>query len=68
MDEATIRAWWSDRQGLDGTLRGKSAADVLERSGWARSVGGVGPYLTLFSRAGINREDSDRAVAQLEIH
>jgi hypothetical protein len=68
MDEATIRAWWSNRQGLDGTLRGKSAADVLERSGWARSVGGVGPYLTLFSRAGINREDSDRAVARLEIH
>jgi DNA glycosylase AlkZ-like len=68
MDEATIRAWWSNRQGLDGTLRGKSAAEVLEQSGWARSVGGVGPYLTLFSRAGINREDSDEAVAHLEIH
>src|SRR5262245_51432538 len=68
MDEATIRAWWSHRQGLDGTLRGKSAAEVLERSGWARSVGGAGPYLTLFSRAGINREVSDKAVAHLEIH
>jgi Winged helix DNA-binding domain len=68
MDEGTIRAWWANRQGLDGTLRGKSAAEVLEQSGWARSVGGVGPYLTLFSRAGINREDSDKAVAKLEIH
>jgi hypothetical protein len=41
---------------------------VLERAGWARSVGGVGPYLTLFARAGISREAADRAVAALELH
>jgi len=68
MNEARLRAWWWHRQGLDGSLRGRSPAAVLERSGWARSVGGVGPYLTLFARAGTRREDADRAVAQLEIH
>ena len=49
-------------------LRGKSAATVLADTGWARSVGGVGPYLTLFSRGGISREAADAAVAKLEIH
>ena len=53
MNEAVIRAWWAHRQGLDGSLMGASAAHVLERTGWARSVGGVGPYLTLFARAGL---------------
>src|SRR5437762_1000824 len=68
MDEKRLRAWWWHRQGLDGSLQGKSAAEVLERSGWARSVGGVTPYLTLFSRAGIRRESADQSVAKLEIH
>jgi hypothetical protein len=68
MDNLRIRAWWSHRQGLDGSLKGKTAAEVLEQSGWARSVGGVSPYLTLFSRAGISREAADAAVAKLEIH
>src|SRR5438034_10436871 len=65
---ARLQAWWAHRQGLDGTLAGKSAAEVLERTGWARSVGGVGPYLTLFSRAGISREATDSAVARLAVH
>lgn len=68
MDDSRIRAWWAQRQGLDGSLKGKTAAQVLDRSGWARSVGGVAPYLTLFSRAGISREAADKSVAQLEIH
>jgi len=68
MDVATMRAWWAQRQGLDGSLEGAAPARVLERSGWARSVAGAGPYLTLFSRAGIGREKTDRAVAELEIH
>lgn len=63
-----LRAWWSHRQGLDGALTGAAPADVLERTGWARSVGGVGPYLTLFGRAGTSREAADKAVASLEIH
>lgn len=68
MDQSKLRAWWAHRQGLDGGLSGKSAAEVLERAGWARSVGGVGPYLTLFSRAGLSREKVDAAVANIEIH
>lgn len=68
MDEAKLRAWWSARQGLDGSLKGKSPAAVLSQSGWARSVGGVGPYMTLFARAGNSREAADKAVADLEIH
>jgi len=68
MDELKLRAWWAHRQGLDGSLAGKTPAEVLEQAGWARSVGGVGPYLTLYSRAEISREAADRAAAACEIH
>lgn len=68
MSDAKLRAFWWHRQGLDGSLRGKTAAEVLERAGWARSVAGIGPYLTLFSRAGIGREAADAAVARIEVH
>ena len=63
-----LRSWWWQRQGLDGSLSGASPSEVLGRSGWARSVGGVGPYLTLFSRAGTSREAADEAVRKVEIH
>jgi hypothetical protein len=68
MNETRLRAWWSHRQGLDGSLRGKSPSEILERSGWARSVGGIGPYLTLFARGGTSRADADAAVSRLQIH
>jgi hypothetical protein len=68
MDDAKLRAWWSHRQGLDGALAGKSPAEVLSASGWARSVGGAGPYLTLFARAGTGRQAVDDALARQEIH
>ena len=68
MDQAKLQAWWSHRQGLDGSLIRKSPTEVLTRSGWARSVGGVGPYLTIFARSGASREDVDAAVARLEIY
>jgi hypothetical protein len=68
MDEAKLRAWWFHRQGLDGRFAGGAGAAILEETGWARSVGGVGPYLTLFSRGGVAREAADRAVEALEIH
>ncbi|HUD73267.1 MAG TPA: crosslink repair DNA glycosylase YcaQ family protein [Dongiaceae bacterium] len=68
MKKETLRAFWFHRQGLDGSLDGAAPAAVLERSGWARSVAGAGPYLTLHARAGIGRERADRAVADLEIH
>ncbi len=63
-----LRAWWSHRQALDGRLAGASGSAVLEQTGWARSVGGVGPYLTLFARSGIRRAEADAAVSGLEIH
>jgi hypothetical protein len=68
MDAAKIRAWWSHRQGLDGRLAGSAPAAVLEQTGWARSVGGTGPYLGLYARCGAGREAVDQAVANLEIH
>jgi hypothetical protein len=61
-------AWWSMKQGLDGSLRGAPPAEVLSRTGWARSVGGAGPYLTLFARAGTTREATDAAVADLALY
>src|ERR1700679_1514910 len=63
-----LHAWWSHRQGLDGTLTGRTAAEVLEQTGWARSVGGASPYLTLFARAGIRREEPDPAVTGTTTH
>jgi hypothetical protein len=66
--EEKLRAWWSHKQALDGRLDGAAAADVLAETGWARSVGGAGPYLTLFARAGTSREAVDAAVATLGIH
>ncbi len=68
MDPAVCRAWWSRAQGLDGSLANATPAQVLERSGWARSVGGDGPYLTLFSRARIDRATADQAALDLAIH
>src|SRR5262245_41404835 len=68
MEQSKIRSWWWRRQGLDGAFAGKSASEVLQRAGWARSVGGCNPYFTLFSRAGLGRENVDAAVARLEIH
>ena len=68
MSDAKLRAWWSHRQGLDGRLEGESAPTALAQTGWARSMGGAAPYLTLFARAGISREAADAAAAKLEIH
>lgn len=68
MDLTLLRAWWAHRQGLDGSFTEATSESVLERSGWARSVAGVNPYLTLFARAGISREQADANVAALRIH
>lgn len=68
VDASKLRAWYAHRQGLDGSLQGKSSAEVLGRAGWARSVGGVSPYLTLFARAGVTRDQSDADAAKLRIY
>jgi hypothetical protein len=67
-DQTKLQAWYAHRQGLDGSMSGASPAEVLTRAGWARSVGGVGPYLALHARANVSREAVDAAVARLEIH
>jgi Winged helix DNA-binding domain len=63
-----LRAWWWHKQGLDGTLAGASASTVLATTGWARSVGGVNPYLTLFARADLSQAAVESAVRALEIY
>ena len=68
MDADRLRTWWWHRQALDGRLLGTSAAEILAETGWARSVGGAGPYLTLFSRGHLSREVVDAAVETLDIH
>jgi hypothetical protein len=68
MEMTTLRAWWWHRQGLDGSLEGADPATVLRQTGWARSVGGSNPYLTLHARAGTSRADADAAAAALDIH
>ncbi|MCU1516045.1 MAG: hypothetical protein JWQ75_766 [Pseudarthrobacter sp.] len=63
-----LRAWAWHKQGLDGTLQGADPAEVFTAAGWARSVGGANPYLTLFARAGTSRQDADANVLALKIH
>ena len=63
-----LRAWAWHRQGLDGALAGCTSQEVLAAAGWARSVGGANPYLTLFARAGIRRGQVDADVRELRIH
>lgn len=58
-----LRAFWAERQfrPLDGPR------NVLLGSGWARSVGGSNPYLTLFSRGRITKAEAEAALASGEI-
>ncbi|AJT42145.1 DNA glycosylase AlkZ-like family protein [Psychromicrobium lacuslunae] len=62
------RAWAWHRQGLDGSQLGAAAATVIANTGWLRSVGGANPYLSLFARAGLRREQVDAEVARLAVH
>ncbi len=64
---ADLRAWRARKQGLDGSLDRLSPAAVLAAAGWARSVGGSAPYLSLFARARLRREQADQAAQRMEI-
>lgn len=68
MDIRRLQAWWSHRQGLNAPDPSLTSAQVLEKAGWARSVGGVNPYLTLFSRARISQAQAERDLANQDIH
>ena len=63
-----LRVWWAHKQGLLEPLDDSTPAGELARAGWARSVGGVGPYLALQARGRHSREAIDAAVAAREIH
>jgi hypothetical protein len=64
----TIRGFWFHRQGLDHSLAPHTPAEILSRTGWARSVAGCGPYLTVYARTAATRETVDAALANIEIH
>lgn len=66
--DSKVRAWWHHRQALCGRLQGKSASEILNETGWVRSVGGANPYITLFNRGGIRKDAAEQATKQLEIH
>ena len=68
MNADTLRAYSWSRQGLDGSLKGKSSREALLKAGWARSVGGANPYVTIHSRTGVSRQQIDNDVATAEIH
>jgi hypothetical protein len=68
VDPAHLRAWWGKKQGLDSSLSGAAPDEILQKSGWARSVGGSNPYLTFFARGGVSRAEADQAAADLKIH
>lgn len=55
-------------QGLLEPWQNPSPAQILDQAGWARSVGGTNPYLTLFARGGISRAQADQAVEAKLIH
>jgi hypothetical protein len=55
MDSHRLMAFCAHRQGLDGSLSGATAEEVLARTGWARSIGSCNPYLTVFARSGLRR-------------
>lgn len=62
-----LAAFLSSRQGLD-RVTNRSNEDVLAANGWARTVGGANPYLSLFARNRALREAVDRDVANMDIH
>jgi hypothetical protein len=53
-----LRAYLAHRQGLL-ELSSASNHDVLQKVGWARSVGGHNAYITLFSRNGSSKEQTE---------
>lgn len=63
----TLRAWWFHKQGLDGSHRSLSNSQVLEKTGWMRSVGGANPYVSLFVRNGSSSAQVDNSCGQLEV-
>jgi len=68
MDMSRLRAYWWSKQGLGNGVKGDDGAEILARVGWARSVGGANPYLTLFARGLESRESIDAQLESQAIH
>jgi len=68
LDRRKLQSWFAHRQGLDGALAKSSPAELLENTGWMRSLGGAGPYLGFFARVGLDRQNADKSVSKLEMH
>ena len=68
MDAPKLRAWWFAKQGLDRRFVSESPREILHRTGWARSVGGANPYLTIFARSNHRQVRVDQDAALAEIH
>lgn len=62
-----LAAFLAHRQGLLEPING-SPSELLRAQGWARSVGGTNPYLSLYARGGLDRAAVERAVLSSEIH
>lgn len=62
-----LTSWWAERQGLL-KQQIRTAEETLEAFGWLRSVGGMAPYLSLFSRSGISKEAAETELAHKGIH
>lgn len=67
MNPEKLRGWWFARQGL-GESPSRSPQEILERYGWARSVGGVNPYLALRARGAGDRASIDAALERGQIN
>ncbi|MDP2310589.1 MAG: crosslink repair DNA glycosylase YcaQ family protein [Pseudomonadota bacterium] len=65
------RAFWHARAGLASPVpmgAGGTLADLLARTGWPRTLGGVDVYLAVRARRpGMNREELDRAVVAMDV-
>ncbi|HLO97173.1 MAG TPA: hypothetical protein VK171_01150, partial [Fimbriimonas sp.] len=60
-------AYWAHKQGLLNVQPGTNR-EVLASTGWARSVGGHNPYITLFARNRSTKKQADLDSQALEIY
>lgn len=63
VDLAHARAFWYRQQGLEAPV-GETPHELVSRTGWVRTLGGIDAYLALWSRRpGLRRAAVDEALA-----
>lgn len=60
-------AYWAHKQGLL-SVQTDTNREVLAATGWARSVGGHNPYMTLFARNRSTKAQADQDAQALDIY